>query len=206
MESSNVLGQALAKILVEPEIYRIDHYLGKEVVQNIFHLRFANMLFSRVWNRDNIANVRIIFKENFGTQGRGGYFDKSGIIRDILQNHLLQVFCAVAMERPVSLEVRAVPPASAVRSSAKGVQISPRACGVDLEGPRVAVPVYTPHKRRRIASFSACRGSAGGDFPSSEKQPIGSSRAVGDSLDLRARGMLLDRHSPGPLCALCRPC
>jgi len=108
LESSNVLGQALAKILVEPEIYRIDHYLGKEVVQNIFHLRFANMLFSRVWNRDNIANVRIIFKENFGTQGRGGYFDKSGIIRDILQNHLLQVFCAVAMERPVSLEADAV--------------------------------------------------------------------------------------------------
>ena len=102
LESSNELAASLSQFSSQ-EIYRIDHYLGKEIVQNIFHFRFANLLFSRMWNRDNIANVRIIFKENFGTQGRGGYFDKSGIIRDILQNHLLQVLCAVGMERPNSL-------------------------------------------------------------------------------------------------------
>lgn len=86
----------------ENELYRIDHYLGKEMVQNLMVLRFGNRIFGPVWNRDNIASIQISFKEPFGTYGRGGYFDQFGIIRDVMQNHLLQILCLVAMEKPVS--------------------------------------------------------------------------------------------------------
>lgn len=81
LQSSNELSEQLNRFYVEEEIYRIDHYLGKEMVQNIIALRFSNRIFSRVWNRDSIAAVIIIFKENIGTEGRGGYFDEFGIIR-----------------------------------------------------------------------------------------------------------------------------
>jgi glucose-6-phosphate 1-dehydrogenase len=90
------------------QIYRIDHYLGKEMVKNIFVLRFTNVLFNSVWSRDHIQCVMITFKEPFGTEGRAGYFDKYGIIRDVMQNHLLQVLSIVAMETPVSLDGDAV--------------------------------------------------------------------------------------------------
>ncbi len=101
-ESSEKLSKVFQGLFKEEEIYRIDHYLGKEMVQNLMTLRFANMLFHPTWNRDYISSVTITFKENIGTQGRGGYFDKSGIIRDIMQNHLLQILCLAAMERPAS--------------------------------------------------------------------------------------------------------
>jgi len=100
--SSLKLSQRLTQVLNEHEMYRIDHYLGKEMVQNMLVVRFANTIFTPSWNRDNISSVQISFKEPFGTKGRGGYFDQSGIIRDILQNHLLQVLTIVAMEKPCS--------------------------------------------------------------------------------------------------------
>merc|ERR1712168_356491 len=101
-ESSAVLADHLSSLFKEEQLYRIDHYLGKEMVQNLMTLRFGNRIFSPTWNRDNIASVVITFKEPFGTQGRGGYFDEFGIIRDIMQNHLLQVLCLAAMEKPPS--------------------------------------------------------------------------------------------------------
>ncbi|KAK2184907.1 hypothetical protein NP493_249g08013 [Ridgeia piscesae] len=101
-QSSAELSHHLSSLFTEEQIYRIDHYLGKEMVQNLMVLRFANRMFSRVWNRDNIASVVITFKEPFGTQGRGGYFDQFGIIRDVMQNHLLQILTLVAMEKPIS--------------------------------------------------------------------------------------------------------
>ncbi|KAL1531586.1 Glucose-6-phosphate 1-dehydrogenase, cytoplasmic isoform [Salvia divinorum] len=104
LESAEELSSQIGELFEEPQIYRIDHYLGKELVQNLLVLRFANRLFLPLWNRDNIANVQIVFREDFGTDGRGGYFDQYGIIRDIIQNHLLQVLCLVAMEKPVSLK------------------------------------------------------------------------------------------------------
>ena len=88
--------------LFSEQLYRIDHYLGKEMVQNLISLRFGNMIFGPTWNRDSIASVTITFKEPFGTQGRGGYFDEFGIIRDVMQNHLLQILCLAAMEKPVT--------------------------------------------------------------------------------------------------------
>ncbi|KAH7307214.1 hypothetical protein KP509_22G049900 [Ceratopteris richardii] len=103
LASSEELSGQLGQLFTEEQIYRIDHYLGKEIVQNLLVMRFANRFFLPLWNRDNIDNVQIVFKEDFGTEGRGGYFDEYGIIRDIIQNHLLQVLCLVAMEKPVSL-------------------------------------------------------------------------------------------------------
>ncbi|XAR58254.1 Glucose-6-phosphate dehydrogenase [Bertholletia excelsa] len=103
LESAERLSSQIGQLFDEPQIYRIDHYLGKELVQNLTVLRFANRLFQPIWNRDNIDNVQIVFREDFGTEGRGGYFDEFGIIRDIIQNHLLQILCLVAMEKPVSL-------------------------------------------------------------------------------------------------------
>lgn len=103
LESSNDLSDQLGQLFTEEEIYRIDHYLGKEIVQNLLIMRFANRFFLPLWNRDNIDNIQIVFKEDFGTEGRGGYFDEYGIVRDIIQNHLMQVLCLLAMEKPVAL-------------------------------------------------------------------------------------------------------
>lgn len=102
-ESSLELGHQLSRLFAEQQMYRIDHYLGKEMVQNLMVMRFANAVFEPIWNSKYIQCVIISFKENFGTQGRGGYFDKFGIVRDVLQNHLLQILSLVAMEEPVSL-------------------------------------------------------------------------------------------------------
>ncbi|KAK0168421.1 hypothetical protein PV327_002224 [Microctonus hyperodae] len=100
--TSQKLTAHLASLFDEEQIYRIDHYLGKEMVQNLMTLRFGNRIFNPTWNRDNIASVQITFKEPFGTQGRGGYFDEFGIIRDVMQNHLLQILSLFAMEKPAS--------------------------------------------------------------------------------------------------------
>ena len=104
LESSRALTAALAAELPEESTYRIDHYLGKELVENITVLRFSNIIFSPLWSRTHIRNVQITFSENFGTEGRGGYFDNYGIIRDVVQNHLLQVMALFAMEEPASLD------------------------------------------------------------------------------------------------------
>eukprot|EP00466_Bigelowiella_natans_P013413 jgi/Bigna1/88602/estExt_fgenesh1_pg.C_340146 len=87
----------------ENELYRIDHYLGKEVVLTLLPLRFSNQIFEPLWNRDHVQSVHIEWKEDLNTMGRGGYFDKYGIIRDIMQNHLLQVLILVGMDKPKSL-------------------------------------------------------------------------------------------------------
>ena len=100
--SSADLSNHLQSLFSEDQLYRIDHYLGKEMVQNLISLRFGNMIFGPTWNRNHIASITITFKEPFGTQGRGGYFDEFGIIRDVMQNHLLQILCLAAMEKPVS--------------------------------------------------------------------------------------------------------
>ncbi|XP_075219480.1 glucose-6-phosphate 1-dehydrogenase Zw isoform X2 [Lycorma delicatula] len=101
-QTSEALSNHLASLFKEEQIYRIDHYLGKEMVQNLMTLRFGNRIFSPTWNRDFISSILITCKEPFGTQGRGGYFDEFGIIRDVMQNHLMQILSLVAMEKPAS--------------------------------------------------------------------------------------------------------
>lgn len=103
LESSRQLARELYQHLDEEQIYRIDHYLGKELIENLTVLRFANLVFEPLWSRQFIRNVQIIFSENFGTEGRGGYFDRYGIVRDVIQNHLLQILALFAMEQPASL-------------------------------------------------------------------------------------------------------
>ncbi|KAL9264384.1 Glucose-6-phosphate 1-dehydrogenase, chloroplastic-like protein [Drosera capensis] len=103
-ESSRELTNSLKKYLQEDQIFRIDHYLGKELVENLSVLRFSNLVFEPLWSRNYIHNVQLIFSEDFGTEGRGGYFDHYGIIRDIMQNHLIQILALFAMETPVSLD------------------------------------------------------------------------------------------------------
>ncbi|KAL3573026.1 hypothetical protein D5086_026930 [Populus alba] len=107
-ESSGELTRCLKQYLTEDQIFRIDHYLGKELVENLSVLRFSNLVFEPLWSRDYIRNVQLIFSEDFGTEGRGGYFDNYGIIRDIMQNHLLQILALFAMETPVSLDAEDV--------------------------------------------------------------------------------------------------
>ncbi|CAL9112250.1 unnamed protein product [Musa acuminata var. zebrina] len=103
-QSSGELTRSLKQHLTEDQIFRIDHYLGKELVENLSVLRFSNLVFEPLWSRKFIRNVQLIFSEDFGTEGRGGYFDNYGIIRDIMQNHLVQILALFAMETPVSLD------------------------------------------------------------------------------------------------------
>lgn len=102
LQSSRELEKALKPNWREDEIFRIDHYLGKEMVKNMLVLRFGNSFFAAGWDRNHVDNVQITFKEPFGTEGRGGYFDEFGIVRDVMQNHLLQILTLLAMDRPIS--------------------------------------------------------------------------------------------------------
>ena len=122
--SSDELTCEMSKVFDESQTYRIDHYLGKEVIQNLMILRFANLIFDPIWNRRYIHSISISWTEQIGLEGRSGYFDKYGIIRDVMQNHLLQIMALVAMEQPVAYEagyirdekvkaLRSVPPISA---------------------------------------------------------------------------------------------
>ena len=102
LASAKALNRALAAVLDEKQIFRIDHYLGKETVQNILVFRFANAIFEPLWNRQHIDHVEITAAEKIGVEGRGGFYDETGVIRDMVQNHLLQVLALCAMEPPIS--------------------------------------------------------------------------------------------------------
>ncbi|KGK83611.1 glucose-6-phosphate dehydrogenase [Stutzerimonas degradans] len=103
LASSRVINDAVAQYFAESQIYRIDHYLGKETVQNLIALRFANSLFETQWNQHHISHVEITVAETVGIEGRWGYFDQAGQLRDMIQNHLLQLLCLIAMDPPSNL-------------------------------------------------------------------------------------------------------
>ncbi len=104
LESARQLNREMHDVFREQQIYRIDHYLGKETVQNVLVLRFANSIFEPVWNRNYIDHVQITVAEEVGVGRRGGYYDKAGVLRDMFQNHLLQLLMITAMEAPVRFE------------------------------------------------------------------------------------------------------
>ena len=106
--SAAAINDEIGSVFPENRIFRIDHYLGKETVQNLMALRFANALFEPLWNNAHIDHVQITVAETLGVEGRGAYYDTSGAIRDMVQNHMLQLLCLVAMEPPASLEADAL--------------------------------------------------------------------------------------------------
>src|SRR5687767_9032920 len=108
LASAQQLNAELTRYAHERQIYRIDHYLGKETVQNILMFRFSNAVFERVWNRECVDHVQITVSEKLGVGSRGGYYEEAGALRDMVQNHLLQVLALVAMEPPVTLEAECV--------------------------------------------------------------------------------------------------
>ena len=108
LESSRELNSRLAAVFRERQVYRIDHYLGKETVQNLLVLRFGNAIFEPIWNRRYVDHVQITVSEDLGVGSRGGYYDSSGALLDIVQNHMLQVLSIVAMEPPARFESRDV--------------------------------------------------------------------------------------------------
>jgi glucose-6-phosphate 1-dehydrogenase len=102
LESARALNREIRGVLSEPQIYRIDHYLGKETVQNIMAFRFANGIFEPIWNRRYINHVQITVAETVGVEGRGGYYEEAGALRDMVQNHMFQLLAFTAMEPPIS--------------------------------------------------------------------------------------------------------
>ncbi len=108
LESSQQLNATLSEHFTETQIYRIDHYLGKETVQNLMAIRFGNMLFEPLWNAQYVDHIQITVAETVGVGGRGEYYDKSGAMRDMVQNHLMQLLCLIAMEPPAQFNPDAV--------------------------------------------------------------------------------------------------
>jgi glucose-6-phosphate 1-dehydrogenase len=108
LASARALNDAIASTFDESQVFRIDHYLGKETVQNLLVLRFANVLFEPVWGRQHVDHVQITVAEDIGLEGRGRFYEQIGVTRDIVENHLMQLLCLPAMEPPVSLSADAV--------------------------------------------------------------------------------------------------
>ena len=108
LQTARELNSVIGEVFSEKRVFRIDHYLGKETVQNIMVFRFSNGIFEPLWNRNNIANVTITIAENFGIRDRGAFYEEAGLLRDIMQNHALQLLSAVAMEPPVDFSADAV--------------------------------------------------------------------------------------------------
>ncbi len=104
LESARAINEGVGEVFSERQVFRIDHYLGKETVQNLMVLRFANILFEPLWSHNYIDHVQITVAENLGLEGRADYYDRSGALRDMVQNHLLQLLCLTAMEPPNNLD------------------------------------------------------------------------------------------------------
>ncbi len=108
LATARALNRQLAKFFDEEQVYRIDHYLGKETVQNLLVFRFANGIFEPLWNRNHVAHVQITVAESLGVEDRGAYYEEAGALRDMMQNHLLQLLCLIAMEAPVTFDAAPV--------------------------------------------------------------------------------------------------
>ena len=108
LASNQAINDTLRRVLKEEQVFRIDHYLGKPSVQNLFALRFGNALFEPLWRRETIANIQITIAEELGVESRGAFYDQTGALRDMVQNHALQLLCAIGMEPPINSGATAI--------------------------------------------------------------------------------------------------
>ncbi|WP_135228000.1 glucose-6-phosphate dehydrogenase [Deinococcus fonticola] len=108
LQSARELNDAIHRVWDESQVYRIDHYLGKETVQNLMAIRFGNVIFEPLWNRSYVSHVQITAAEDLGLEGRAGYYEEAGVVRDMLQNHLMQLFALTAMEAPAAFDADAI--------------------------------------------------------------------------------------------------
>ena len=108
LASNRAINEAVGRVFTEQQIFRIDHYLGKPAVQNLFAMRFGNALFEPLWRREHIANIQITMSEELGVEKRGGFYETTGALRDMVQNHALQLLCAIAMEPPINAHADAI--------------------------------------------------------------------------------------------------
>ena len=108
LTSNRAINKAVGQVFKEQQIFRIDHYLGKPAVQNLFAMRFGNALFEPLWRREHIANIQITMSEELGVEKRGGFYETTGALRDMVQNHALQLLCAIAMEPPINAHADAI--------------------------------------------------------------------------------------------------
>ena len=150
LASAKELNAEAAKVFDEEQVYRIDHYLGKETVQNLMVFRFANGIFEPIWNRRYVDHVQITNAETLGVEGRGGYYDTTGVLRDMIQNHVFQVMSLVAMEPPINLganavrdekikamqAVRSIPPDKVNESAVRGQYVAGAVLGKPVPGYR----------------------------------------------------------------------
>ncbi len=167
-ETAQAVNAAVGAVFDEHQIYRIDHYLGKETVQNLMALRFANALFEPLWNAAHIDHVQITVAENIGVEGRGGYYDTAGALRDMVQNHILQLLCLVAMEAPMSMD------ADAVRDE-------------KLKVLKALVPITGDNmERMTVRGQYAAGASAGGAVPAYQDELDGDSSATETFVALKA--------------------
>ncbi|KAK3035863.1 hypothetical protein RJ639_033000 [Escallonia herrerae] len=202
-ESSAALTRALKQYLKEDQIFRIDHYLGKELVENLSVLRFSNLIFEPLWSRQFIRNVQLIFAEDFGTEGRGGYFDNYGIIRDIMQNHLLQILALFAMETPVSLDAEDIRNEKVkVLRSMRPLQLDDVAIGQYKSHTRggVTYPAYTDDKTVPKDSLTPTFAAAALFIDNARWDGVPFLMKAGKALhDRRAEIRVQFRHVPGNL-------
>ena len=108
LKTAQRLNKEITSVFSEEDIFRIDHYLGKEMIQNIMVLRFTNTIFEPIWSSQFIDNIQISSSEQIGIETRGGYYEKAGALRDMVQNHMMQLLTLTAMEPPISLDDRSI--------------------------------------------------------------------------------------------------
>ena len=175
LPSAKALNAEILKTLQEHQIYRMDHFLGKETVQNIMALRFANGLFEPLWNRQHIDHVQITAAETVGVERRGKFYEKTGALRDMVPNHVFQLLALTAMEPPISFDAEAVrakkaevieairplTPRRALKDAVRGQYDAGTVAGQAGPGLSPASPTWPRIRRPRPTSPASCRSTTG---------------------------------------------